>query len=122
MATKADFSHDEWMKVIEAPMLAGVAISMLDMGVISFAKEFSAMLKAVIAAKNDYAGNPLVQAVIADFETTLIGRDINPDIAGHDPASETAPELKSELKQVYEPEIDRLEEMLGRDLSAWRNY
>ena len=57
-----------------------------------------------------------------DFETSLIGRDINPDIAGHDPAAQLTPDLKRELKEVYYPEFDELEKMLGRDLSAWRSY
>lgn len=69
MATKADFSNEEWTKVLEAPLLAGMGISLLDMGVVSFAKELHAMIKAVVEAKASYTGNPLVQAVIADFET-----------------------------------------------------
>lgn len=69
MATKADFSNEEWTKVMEAPLLAGMGISLLDIGVVSFAKELHAMIKAVVEAKANYAGNPLVQAVIADFES-----------------------------------------------------
>ncbi|AKU98216.1 hypothetical protein AKJ09_04880 [Labilithrix luteola] len=69
MATKADFSNEEWTKLTEAPLLAGMGISLLDMGVVSFAKELHAMIKAVVSAKESYAGNALVHAIIADFES-----------------------------------------------------
>ena len=57
--------------------------------------------------------------VDADFQTTLIGQDINPD---HHKTLEYelyTEELRAEIRQVYRDDISRLQELIGRDLSHW---
>jgi hypothetical protein len=47
MTTKSDFSDEEWTRVVRAPMVAGLAISLADPGgPIEMAKESMATLKA----------------------------------------------------------------------------
>src|SRR5678816_3083089 len=70
MTTKESYSQAEWTLLMNAPVCAGMAISALDFGIVSFAKEFSALVKAVLSAKEKYAGNELVQAVVQAFETS----------------------------------------------------
>lgn len=69
MASKESFTQEEWTKVAEAPMLAGLGVSMLDFGLVSFTKEFSAMIKAVAAARAEYPNNQLVQSLVAELES-----------------------------------------------------
>ena len=62
----------------------------------------------------DYLGvNP-------DFETKLLLEDINPDTQEGHRSEGMSAELRSELRQVYDEDISRLEKMLDRDLSGWR--
>ncbi len=95
MATKADFTEEQWTKIVEAPVSAGLAISLLDMGVVSFIKEFSALTKAVLAAKRDFADKPLVSAVIAEFEAK------SSDQNGEGPSQKKTPgQILGELAEV----------------------
>ncbi len=58
--------------------------------------------------------------VDADFQTNLLGTEINPDDPRADPRKDMSPDLIQELELVFENDITRLEEMVGRDLSGWR--
>ena len=56
--------------------------------------------------------------VDANFQTTLGGVDINPDVSSE---NHTLPdELRAELYAAYRDDIAELEDMLDRDLSRWR--
>ena len=68
MATKTSFSAEEWKRVKDAPLLAGLGISALDFGLVSFAKEMRAVIKEVNAARGTYATNELIQSVASDLE------------------------------------------------------
>ena len=56
--------------------------------------------------------------VSPDFETSLAGIDVNPDVEGD--RGWFPDELRAELGQVYRDDIAQLEDMLERDLSHWR--
>ena len=58
--------------------------------------------------------------VDAEFRTTLLLEDVNPDTEEGHRGDGTTAELKSELRRVYDEDISRLEEMLNRDLSSWK--
>jgi hypothetical protein len=70
MATKQDFTAEEWTKILESIMLAGMAVSAADPnGLWGMTKEALASRSALTAYKRDVGSNELVKAVIADFET-----------------------------------------------------
>ena len=70
MASKADFSPDEWSQILQSVMLAGLTVTAADpSGPIGLIKEGFASSKELLAVKNDPAANGLVRAVVADFET-----------------------------------------------------
>jgi hypothetical protein len=54
-----------------------------------------------------------------DFESSLIGTDINPDAPDVDIERDLAPEFRRELRDLFRPDVQRLGEMLDRDLSRW---
>lgn len=54
------------------------------------------------------------------FQSTLVGRDVNPDPGDMRMADWVSEEVHAELAQVYRADIGKLEDLLGRDLSAWR--
>ena len=79
MATKADFTPDEWKLLVQSPLLAGVAISAADpSGLIRLMKESMASARALLQAETDPNADALVKAVASDFETSA-GRGLAQD-------------------------------------------
>src|SRR5258708_19075919 len=71
VATKADFTPDEWKLLLQSPLVAGVAISAADpSGLIGMMKESMASARALIQAKTDPNADALVKAVASEFETS----------------------------------------------------
>ena len=71
MATKADFTPDEWKLLLQSPLIAGVAVSAADpSGLIGMMRESMASARALIQAKTDPNADALVKAVAGDFETS----------------------------------------------------
>jgi hypothetical protein len=70
MANKQSFAPEEWTKILESTMLAGMAVSSADpSGLWGLVKEGFASTLALAAAKSDAHSNELVKAVVAEFET-----------------------------------------------------
>ena len=70
MANKADFSRDEWGRVVASPMVAGTAITAADpSGLWGLMKEGMAGGRALLEAKQSGNANPLAKAVAEDFVT-----------------------------------------------------
>lgn len=70
MANKSSFTADEWKKVLEAPLLAGFAVSAGDpSGFIGTLQEGLASAKALAAAKSDPGADELIKAVVEDLMT-----------------------------------------------------
>jgi hypothetical protein len=70
MASKHSFTAEEWTKILESTMLAGMAVSAADPSDLwGLIKEGSASSSARAAAKSDAHSNELVKAVVADLET-----------------------------------------------------
>jgi hypothetical protein len=70
MANKQNFTPEEWTKVLEGTMLAGMAVSAAEpSGLWGTLKEAFASRSALDAAKLGAGSNDLVKAVIVDLET-----------------------------------------------------
>ena len=78
MATKADFTPDEWKLLLQSPIVAGVAISAADPSGLIGLKESMASARALIQAETDPNADALVKAVASDFETSA-GRGLAQD-------------------------------------------
>jgi hypothetical protein len=71
MATKTNFTADEWGRLLSSPMVAGMAITAADpSGVWGLLKEGMAGGWALLEARQNAQANPLVRAVAEDFATT----------------------------------------------------
>ena len=71
MATKTDFTTEEWSQVLGSVMLAGMAVTLADpSGLIGMTKEGLASGSALVAAKADPHANDLIKSVASDFETS----------------------------------------------------
>ena len=99
MATKADFTEDEWTRLKRGPFIAGLAISLADPGgPIEAIKETAAALKTVTAAAGSGA---LVGALASEVSEEARNRK-NP-LAGFKPKGALAgQEILDELRAVNE--------------------
>ena len=71
MATKTDFTAEEWGQVLGSVMMAGMAVTLADpSGLIGMTKEGLASGSALLAAKTDPKANALIKSVVSDFETS----------------------------------------------------
>lgn len=96
MATKDDFSPDDWQAIVRAPMVAGVAVSLASPGgPIELTKESMASMKAVLEPIGGEQPE-LVAAVRADFRAQAEAHD-NP-MKGYKPKD--AQEILDELTRV----------------------
>ena len=74
MANKNDFTPEEWTKVLESIIAAGIAVSAADpSGWWGTLKEAAAGTPALAAAKRDPNSNELIKAAVADFERSNDG-------------------------------------------------
>ena len=68
MATKANFTSEEWGKLLASPLVAGMAITAADpSGLWGLLKEGMAGGWALLEARQNAQTNPLVKAVAEDF-------------------------------------------------------
>jgi hypothetical protein len=71
MTDKSNFTPDEWKLLLESVTMAGIAITAAEpSGLWGLLKESFAEGSELAAAKMDPKSNPLIKAVVADFETT----------------------------------------------------
>jgi hypothetical protein len=70
VATKADFTTEEWDKIRKAPFMAGlVVVAASPSGPFGVVKEMFAVGKLLAEVKLHGASNDLVKALVADLET-----------------------------------------------------
>jgi hypothetical protein len=70
VATKTNFTPEEWKQLLESPMLASMAVTAAEpSGLWGVLKESFAAGGALAKAKVDAGANELIKAVIADFDT-----------------------------------------------------
>src|SRR6187431_814337 len=71
MASKASFSPEEWTKVLQSVMMAGIAVTAAEpSGLWGTLKESMVAGHALLEAKSDTKSSELIKAVAADFETS----------------------------------------------------
>jgi hypothetical protein len=71
MANKQSFTPEEWTKILESVMLAGMAVSAAEpSGLWGLLKEGVASSSALAAAKSDSGSSELIKAVVAEYETS----------------------------------------------------
>jgi hypothetical protein len=97
MATQNDFTPDEWKRVVAAPMLAGMAVTIADpSGLFGMLKEATASGRALLEAKNSADANALIKAIAASMETSE-GRGLARDGVKAEMTGKSAAEIKAQV-------------------------
>jgi hypothetical protein len=101
MASKTDFTDEEWTRLKRAPFVAGMAISLADPGgPIEAVKETAATLKTVLAAADGGTHGELVGAIARDVRDEA--RQRKSPLAGFKPGKgvNAGVEILDELREV----------------------
>ncbi len=110
MATKADFTPDEWQKILRAPFMAGlVVVAASPSGPLGVLKEMFAVGKVLAEAKSQGPANALVKAVVADLGA--------PEGRGQASASELSGKTPDALRSEALAGIRSVTETVGRKTS-----
>jgi uncharacterized protein (UPF0371 family) len=81
----ASYSNPELSTIANAAMMTGMAVAMVDMGIISSAIEAAAMSKEIVGAADKYPSNTVIQAAFS--EAAIKGGTVKmnkPDIKAED--------------------------------------
>jgi hypothetical protein len=62
----AEYTSDDLAKIASAVMISGMAISMVDMGIVSTAIEATAMAKEIAGAAKKYPNNSIIQELFSE--------------------------------------------------------
>lgn len=72
MATKADFTAEEWLQISTAPQMAALYVTFSSpSGLVGAVKEMMVYPKLIVEAMKAASGNALIDAVAADFKAKL---------------------------------------------------
>jgi hypothetical protein len=97
MATKAEFTPDEWNALLAGPMLAGMAVTIAEpSGLLGMIQEGWASAKSMLGAKADPAASQLAKAIAEDF-TTSEGRHAAQAYVKAQLTGKSAAELKPQI-------------------------
>ena len=91
MANKQNFKPEEWNKILQSTILAGMAVTAAEpSGLWGALKEAFASSSALAAAKSNPGSNELIKSVIADFQTkegrSVVQQALRQHLAGTKPA------------------------------------
>lgn len=104
MADKTSFTKDEWALLLRSPMNAGMAITAAEpSGLFGLLKESFAGGAALAEAATNANANPLVKAIVSDFQTrdgrAAAHDGLKAELAGSKPAEMKTKAIDS-LRQV----------------------
>ena len=81
----SDYTTADLQVLVKAPMMTGLSVAMVDMGIVSTAIEAAAMSKQIAGAAQKYPANTIIQAAFS--EETLKSRQVKldkPDVKPED--------------------------------------
>lgn len=119
MATRADFTDEEWARLGRAPLLAGVAITLADPGgPIEAVKEYSAALKTLLEAAREGGFGEFVQSVAEDVAAAAKQRE-NPMAGFHPDRRRALEEILDELRGVHSLLVEKAATEDLEDFREW---
>ncbi|MFV9503097.1 MAG: hypothetical protein AB4911_00885 [Oscillochloridaceae bacterium umkhey_bin13] len=94
MASKTDFSPEEWQTIASAPLITAMYIAMADMsGPIGLIKEMQAAVTAVLDAAKEYDALPVIKDIALDFH----GRQLSPELPRFTDSQEAQTYVETEV-------------------------
>ena len=103
MTSKADFAAGEWERLLEAPVIAGMYISMSSPSLMGSIGESMSIAKTITASQQQAAGNELLTAMLADYQNRETAQLAKPHFDTKD-----AVQLKQEMTSRLQIAVDLL--------------
>ena len=123
MADKSNFSPSEWNQILASVMLTGMAVTISDRsGLWGLMQEGIASTGAMMDKRQDAQANPLVKAVIADFETTEGRKDARQQIKMVIAGAKTPEEVETRAVGAIKLVSDLLSAKAPDDAAAFRSF
>src|SRR5262245_45980398 len=122
MADKSNFTPDEWRVLLESMTMAGIAVTAAEpSGLWGLLQESLAAGSMVAQAKMDPTSDPLIKALIAEFDTAE-GRkaardDLKTKLAGSKPA-----EVKSKCIETLRQAAEIVDAKAPEDAAAFKGW
>lgn len=85
MTAKTDFTAQEWEQLLEAPVIAGMYISMSSPSIMGSIGESMSIAKTIAGSLQQAAGNELLTALLADFQNKESAKLAKPQFESKDP-------------------------------------
>ena len=122
MATKDNFTPEEWKTVMASPMLASMAVTLADpSGIWGMIQEGMANARALVETKSDPGANELIRAVGAEFATSegrgLAQEKLKSAMTGKSPA-----EIKAQVLEQLEHASRILDAKAPGDAAAFKGW
>jgi hypothetical protein len=120
MAKKADFTSDEWQRILSLPQVASFYLTLASpSNPVGLAQEMIASTKGIVEALKSTSGNELIDAVAADIrEKAEKGERMEPPIkAGND-----LNEMKAQCLQACRDVAALLSQKAPADAQAYKQW
>ncbi|PZO40689.1 MAG: hypothetical protein DCF21_17800 [Leptolyngbya sp.] len=62
----SDYTTEELQIIVKAPLLTGLSVALVDLGIVSTAIEAAALSKEIAGAAQKYPGNSIIQAALSE--------------------------------------------------------
>jgi hypothetical protein len=122
MPDNSNFTPEEWKLLLESVMMAGIAITAAEpSGLWGLLKESFAEGGELMKAKMDPKTNPLIKAVVADFETTQ-GRGIARDGVKEQLASSKPADIKAKCIETLRKAGAVVDAKAPGDAAAFKSW
>jgi hypothetical protein len=122
MAAKSDFTAQEWGKILTAPMLAGMAVTISEpSGLFGTIKEGMASGRELLAARNDPGASELSKAVAVDMETSE-GRTAAREELQAELSSKTPAEIKQKAISTLAEVAGLLDAKAPQDAAGFKAW
>jgi hypothetical protein len=122
MTGKADFTPDEWTKILTSPMLAGLAVTLAEpTGLFGILKEGMASGRAMLEARSDPGATELSKAVAADIATSD-GRTGAREALQSELSSKTPAEIKQQAISTLAEVAAILDAKAPRDAAGFKAW
>ncbi len=108
MTVKADFNPQEWEQLLEAPVIAGMYISMSSPSLLGSIGESMSIAKTLAASLQQAVGNELLTALLADFQNKESAKLAKPQFESKDPV---------QLKQAMTDRLSGAVDLLNQKAS-----
>ena len=123
MTNKQNFKPDEWSKILQSTMLAGIAVTAADpSGLWGALKEAFASSSALAAAKSNTNSSELIKAVIADFETKEGRASIQEALRQHLAGAKPADAVQRSLANLREVSAIFLDAEAPQDAAGFKTW